>query len=299
MLRVPSADGAALERRLSAGEFEFRPVPHARFSAKGPGVVATYYASGKLVIQGEDPEAFAARFLDLAPDAQGSARSRPEARDGDHDETPDETAVGSDESGKGDFFGPLVVAGVRLDAASARALAGGEVRDCKQMSDSSVLRVGAALRARFPHAIARLDPPEYNAQHARLRNLNPMLAELHARVIRELAGAGMKVIVDQFAREDVLLGALRGLDVALEQRPRGEEVLVVAAASVIAREQFLLALRELSQEFAVDLAKGAGPPADLAARRFVALHGIEALGRVAKLHFKTTRKIAGPKRGPR
>jgi ribonuclease HIII len=199
--------------------------------------------------------------------------------------------IGSDESGKGDYFGPLVVAAVRLDAELAEKLAGGEVRDCKLMSDESVLRVGAALRANVPHAIARLDPPAYNAEHGRVRNLNPMLAALHAKAIRELAKPGMFVVVDQFAKEAVLLKALDGLDIRLEQRVRGEEILAVAAASVIAREQFLVALSELSEEFAVDLAKGAGPPVDRAARQFVALHGREKLGAVAKLHFKNTLKL--------
>ena len=76
---------------------------------------------------------------------------------------------------------------------------------------------------------------------------------------------------------------------------RGEEILAVAAASVIAREQFLTALRDLSDEYAVDLAKGAGTPVDKAARQFVALHGREKLARVAKMHFKNTLKL--PARG--
>ena len=293
MLRVPPESGAALERRLSGASFEFRPVPYARFSAKAPGVVATYYASGKLVVQGEDPEAFVALYLEGqgAPSASVPKQRRPAASD--------ETIVGSDESGKGDLFGPLVVAGVRLDVATAQALAGGEVRDCKTMSDESVLRVGAALRAKIPHAIARLDPPAYNAEHARVRNLNPMLAALHARVIRELAAPGMRVVVDQFARASVLERALDGLDVRLEQRPRGEEVLAVAAASVIAREQFLRSIAALSDEFAVELAKGAGPPADRAARRFAELHGSERLERVAKLHFKNLLRLTAPRPGGR
>ena len=289
VIELPAKLGAALEKRLAAGAFSFRATPHALFSAQGEGVVATHYRSGKLVIQGEHPEVFAASYLgavDVAPaKPQRTGREQP-ASDA-------ETMIGSDESGKGDYFGPLVVAAVRLDAELAGKLAGGEVRDCKLMSDDSVMRVGAALRANVPHAIARLDPPAYNAEHARVRNLNPMLAGLHAQAIRELASPGMYVVVDQFAKEAVLLKALDGLEIRLEQRVRGEEILAVAAASVIAREQFLLALHELSEEFAIDLAKGAGPPVDKAARQFVALHGREKLGCVAKLHFKNSLKLPG------
>jgi ribonuclease HIII len=87
--------------------------------------------------------------------------------------------------------------------------------------------------------------------------------------------------------------ALSGSGVNLVQHPRAESVPAVAAASVIAREQFLTGLSELSEQFGVDLNKGAGAPVDQAARRFVALHGFDKLGAVAKLHFKNTQKIPG------
>jgi ribonuclease HIII len=289
VLTLTREQGAALERRLAGERFAFRPVPHAVFSAKGAGLVATLYESGKLVIQGESPEAFAAQFLGSValPTPVAGRGDKPSPRPPEDVET----WVGSDESGKGDYFGPLVVAGVRLEPGDATALLGGPVKDCKLLSDAACLRLGPALRERFAHAVARLDPPEYNARHAALRNLNPLLAELHAQVIRELARPGMRVVVDQFAKESVLERALGGLDIRLEQRPRAEELAAVAAASIIARQEFLVRLRELSQEFAVELAKGAGPPTDRAAKQFVLLHGVERLGAVAKLHFKNTQKI--------
>jgi len=294
VLRLAPSAGAQLRARLQAAGFEFRGVPHAAFSARVPGVIATLYRSGKLVVQGADPEAFAARFLEgplpaarsAAPPSAGPPSSGPAAGAVE--------TVGSDESGKGDYFGPLVVAGVRLDPATAASLAQGEVRDCKTMSDDSVLRVAGLLRRTVPFAVARLDPPDYNATHARVRNLNPMLADLHAQVIAELAAPGMRVVVDQFANAKVLERALGGLDVRLEQRPRAESSeIAVAAASVIAREEFLRALAELSESVGVDLAKGAGAPTDRAARRFVALHGADRLGEVAKLHFRNTLKVGG------
>ena len=283
VLKVPPELGPEIERKLAAGAFSFRSTPHALYSAKGEGVVATHYRSGKFVIQGEHPEAFAAAYVGVEQPAADPRRAGP--REHDH------VVVGSDESGKGDYFGPLIVAAVRVEPELSRALAQGEVRDCKTMTDESVLRVGAALRAKVPFAIARLDPPEYNAEHARVRNLNPMLAALHAQAVGELCEPGMHVVVDQFGAAALLERALAHLRVDLEQRPRAEELLAVAAASVIAREQFLLALRELSERWATDLAKGAGAPVDNAARRFVRLHGLDRLGQVAKLHFKNTQKL--------
>lgn len=284
VLKLPAARGAALRSALAAAGYEFRGVPHAQFSARGPDLVATLYGSGKLVLQGAEPEAFVARFLEgEAPPSRPPAAERA---------TSVVTTVGTDESGKGDFFGPLVVAGVRLTPELAAALAGGEVRDCKLLGDASVMRIGAALRARVPFAIRRLDPPDYNAAHARLKNLNPLLAGLHAEVIRELAEPGVRVVVDQFANPRLVADLLRGLDVDLVQKTRAESSeLSVAAASILARQEFLAALAELGSTWGVELAKGAGAPTDRAGRRFVAEHGAAQLGQVAKLHFKNTQKI--------
>jgi ribonuclease HIII len=273
---------AALRRSVDAGDFEHRAVPHAEFSVKGDGVVATLYSSGKLVIQGADPDLFAARYLGLepagAPEPAAAVLSGP--------------LVGSDETGKGDYFGPLIVAAVRVEPAQARDLARSRVVDSKLLADETALRLGAALRSRYPHAIERLDPPRYNEVYAACDGgLNGVLADLHAQAIHRLARPGDHVVVDQFARASLLEERLADLDVTLEQRPRGEEIPVVAAASVIAREAFLLALRELSERVGVDLHKGAGDPVDRAGERFVRLHGDVGLADVAKLHFKNTQKI--------
>ena len=237
------------------------------------------------MVQGADPQSFADAWVGGAPAAPAKRR------DGAPQQT--ETTVGSDESGKGDYFGPLVVAAVRVTPEEAAKLSQGEVRDSKRVSDASALRLGGALRAHLPHAVVRLDPPEYNARHAAVGNLNPLLAELHAQAIHALAEPGMLVVVDQFAREAEMERALAGVDVRLVQRHRAEELPVVAAASLIAREEFLAALAELSEQEGVDLVKGAGEPVDRAARELVRLHGREALGRVAKLHFKNTAKLEG------
>lgn len=292
VLKLPPAQGAGLRTVLAAAGYEFRGVPHSLFSARGPDLIATLYKSGKLVLQGADPEAFAARFLEGTATPETRPAAAASRAPTDSPPVCAVTTVGTDESGKGDYFGPLVVAGVRLTPELAAALAGGEVRDCKLLGDASVMRIGAALRARVPFAIRRLDPPDYNATHARLKNLNPLLAGLHAEVIRELAEPGVRVVVDQFANPRLVAGALGELDVDLVQKTRAESSeLSVAAASILARQEFLAALKDLSATWGIDLAKGAGAPTDSAGRRFVAVHGAAQLGHVAKLHFKNTLKI--------
>ena len=284
VVQVPPADRARLRARLELGVFEHRTVPHALFSVKGEGAVATLYTSGKLVVQGEEPAVFVERFLGYGAPAEREAAEPREEGD-------ERTTIGSDECGKGDYFGPLVVAAVRLEPGESGKVRASGVRDSKTLSDESALRLGGALRGVFAHAVVRLDPEEYNRVHERPGHLNAMLADLHARAIRELHRPGVRVVIDQFGPEGLMRERLEGLDLELHQRPRAEEIPAVAAASVIAREEFLTALRALSEEFAVDLHKGAGEPVDRAARRFVSLHGREALGRVAKLHFKNTGRV--------
>jgi len=285
VVQVPTSRHAALRARLAAGDFEFRKVPHAAFSVKGGGVVATLYRSGKLVVQGPDPELFLARWTDFDAPEQAA----PAERGGLTKITGE--MIGSDETGKGDFFGPLVVAAVRLDGKVAEELVEWGVTDSKALSDTRALKLGVLLRAKLAHSVQRLDPEQYNERYPKYRGLNPLLADMHADAIRALAKPGVRVLVDQFANARVMRSALRGVDVKLEQAHRAERNVAVAAASVIARQEFLLALQELSEEYGVGLLKGAGSPTDRAGAEFVRLHGWDALGRVAKLHFKNTEKV--------
>ena len=290
VLRVDPERAPALRARFSEGAFDFRPVPHSLFSVKGEGVVATFYASGKFVVQGDDPARFVEHWLE---GAQGAPAAKKAAKQGGSASAAAEgqPLIGSDECGKGDYFGPLVVCAVRLEPAQTAELRKSEVRDSKTLGDEACLRLGAALRSRYAYAIEALEPPEYNATYQRPGQLNPMLADLHARAIRRLARPGDHALVDKFADERLVASRLRDLDLHLEQRVRAESEPAVAAASVIAREHFLLAMKRLSEEAGVDLAKGAGDPTDRAAREYVRLHGMAGLVRVAKLHFKNTQKL--------
>lgn len=295
-------EGEVLRRKLGEGAFEFRSVPHARFSVKGEGVVATLYGSGKLVVQGSDPRSFLLRFLErepapASPGAPHAGAAAEAARIAVLERGP---LVGSDEAGKGDWFGPLVVAAVRLEPADAARLREGGVMDSKRLADARVLALAGALGAHVPHAVERLDPPEYNRAYEELGNLNPLLARLHTRAIRAVARPGDAVLIDRFADERLMRRELAGdPDLAalelgeVQQLPRAERAMAVAAASVLARAAFLEGLHELSRTFGVDLPKGAGDPVDAAGRAFLALHPPERLGDVAKLHFRNTEKLLG------
>jgi len=294
VVKLDAAAQRALRERMEGGPFDYRNVPHAAFSAKGEGVVATLYTSGKLVVQGADAEAFLARYLgEHAPPASRASSPSRATADAPVPGLGEGPLVGSDEAGKGDYFGPLVTVACRATPTERDELIRAGVADSKTLSDERALRLGAALQGRYAFAVEVLDPPDYNREHARTKNVNIVLAAMHGRAIRALAQPDDMCLVDRFAREELVAGELKDLELDLHQTPRAEREPVVAAASIVARMVFLERLAQLSEDFAIQLRKGAGAPTDKSGRAFLALHDRDKLGQVAKLHFKNTQKIGG------
>jgi ribonuclease HIII len=205
--------------------------------------------------------------------------------------------IGIDESGKGDYFGPLVIAGVYVPRAQEAHLKALGVRDSKTLSDAKAATLAAQVRAQCPHAIVAIGPERYNALHASMKNLNRMLAWGHARALENLLEKVDcdRVVADQFGDERFLKNALmsKGRAVTLIQKPRAEEEVAVAAASILARAEFLRRLQELGTRHGVTSPKGASDAVVQAAKKFVGKHGENELGRVAKLHFRTTVSVLG------
>lgn len=203
--------------------------------------------------------------------------------------------IGIDESGKGDYFGPLVIAAVFVDATTQGELALMEVRDSKKISDGRILEMAPDIKTICPHSIVAIGPKKYNELYAKIRNLNRLLAWGHARALENLLETVSceRAIADQFGDERFILNALqeKGRKIVLEQRTKAESDLAVAAASILARAEFLIRLKRLSEEVGTTLPKGASPAVELAARMVVKKHGRERLDSVAKLHFKTTQAV--------
>ncbi len=200
--------------------------------------------------------------------------------------------IGSDESGKGDYFGPLVIAAAFVTPEIEPDLKLMEVRDSKMISDGRVLELARDLRQVCKHSIVAIGPQRYNELYEKIRNLNRLLAWGHARALENLLEQVNcdLAIADQFGDERFILNALleKGKRIRLVQRPKAEEDLAVAAASILARAEFLTRLRRLSDEVGTSLPKGASPSVELAARMVVKKHGRERLSTIAKMHFKTT-----------
>lgn len=279
----------ALRAFLVAAGFRIEARPHALFFATRPGVSVTAYASGKLLLTGAQAEEYAGvlggKGWTDAPAAPAALRVAAFA-----------PHVGADESGKGDYFGPLAVAAVLVpDVATARLLAEKGVRDSKLVPDAEAGALASLVRHRCPHEVRALAPPRYNEVYARFGNLNVLLASMHAECIESLLAreGAYPAHVDQFANGRVLDRQLGPLARAagVTQSVRGESDLVVAAASIVARAEFLAGLAQLEAQHGLRLPKGAGAPT-VAAARVVAARGGEALlAQVAKMHFATTRQV--------
>lgn len=203
--------------------------------------------------------------------------------------------IGIDESGKGDYFGPLVIAAVFVDATTQGELALMEVRDSKKISDGRILEMAPEIKTICPHSVIAIGPQKYNELYAKIRNLNRLLAWGHAKALENLLErvSCERAISDQFGDERFVLNALqeKGRKIVLEQRTKAESDLAVAAASILARAEFLLRLKRLSDEVGTTLPKGASPTVELAGKMVVKKHGQDRLGTVAKLHFKTTQAV--------
>jgi ribonuclease HIII len=216
--------------------------------------------------------------------------------------------IGSDEAGKGDYFGPLVASAVYVDERVLALLDTLGVRDSKRLSDAQNRRLAGEVRAvGGDRCVEVVVPPErYNALYEQFRaegkNLNTLLAWGHARAIETVLERVPceHVIVDQFADARYIQARLQRVQaragiqrLEVVQLPRAEANPAVAAASVLARDRFLAWLERASREFGLVLPKGASSAVEVAARALVARHGREALGRAAKLHFKTTARVLG------
>lgn len=209
--------------------------------------------------------------------------------------------IGTDESGKGDYFGPLVSVGVLVTERTAKQLSSVGVTDSKKLSDKRNVALAKEIMriCRDSFAIIEISPERYNALYHQFRkekkSLNTLLAWGHAKAIEEiLTRVDCKsAVADQFADESFILGKLqeRGKQIDLIQMHKAEQNVAVAAASILARARFLDKLNMLSAEYKIEFPKGASKKVIDAAKQFVGLHGEELLGKVAKLHFKTTNAV--------
>lgn len=203
--------------------------------------------------------------------------------------------IGTDESGKGDYYGPLTVAGFFLPEGQEEVLLELGIRDSKKISDNRVRELSDLIRKGYIHTIVAIGPEKYNELYTKLRNLNRLLAWAHSRAIENVLEEVpcTLAVTDQFGDRAFVLNALmkKGRNIDLIQKPKAEEDLAVAAASILARAEFLRRLYFLSQELGIDLPKGASGKTEEIGVELIQKFGIGILDKVAKKHFKITDRI--------
>lgn len=274
--------------------FRFEPRPYTLFFAqKGKVSVAVYEKGPKVVVQGKDSPDFITFVLE--PRVLGEARVGYE--DVHHPER-FEPHFGIDESGKGDFFGPLVIAGVYVDAGIAREFLDAGVTDSKRIgSDARIRGLAAVIRkSRTAQTLIVIPPPRYNQLIEKMGNVNRLLAWGHARAIENLCAEQPgcpRALSDKFANVQVLEKALMagGRRLRLDQQTKAESDYAVAAASILAREAYIDWMDSTSERVGVRLPRGASEAVKSAARQIVANGGAGALAPLAKMHFKTSAEV--------
>jgi ribonuclease HIII len=293
-LKLDAAQMEKLRSILSGRGWEAFEVAYARFAFKGRDCNVTAYESGKVVVAGKGTEEFVT--MTLEPDVTMTAKLG-------YDEVlhPDwfELHAGLDESGKGDLFGPVVAATVIAEKTAIEGWIKAGVKDSKKIVDTQIIKLDKLIRETHGVAVATClcGMPKYNLLMGRPRaNLNRLLAWQHATALvqalsRKKAPRGL---LDQFSKQPLVQRELTKMgvkDFDLAMRTKAEEDPVVAAASVVARAEYVRQMHSLSRDFGGPLQKGAGPIVKEQAAQIVARFGARALGNFAKLHFRTAYEV--------
>lgn len=299
--RLTDAQATALENYLREEGFTFREVPYAKFAGEKNKTNVVFYQSGKLVVQGKGTQEFV-EFV-LEPKILQEVKLGYETVLNPELLAP---RIGVDESGKGDFFGPMCVAGVYVNESVIGAWKDAGIRDSKNISSDRRIAELADIIRKTPgcvHSVVPIGNEAYNRLYHTMGSVNLVLAWGHARVIENLMGNSarmnpppVRAISDQFAYDKAVVGkALMklGRSIELVQRHKAEEDIAVAAASILARNEFVTRLAALSKQFEMTLPKGASAAVDAAAKEFIAKHGVDNLPKVAKMHFRTALRAQG------
>jgi ribonuclease HIII len=293
-----TSDQATRLRAVLAGAgWTFETKPYCLYAAsRGKVNVLVYEKGPKVLVQGKETQDFVTNLLE--PQVLGVAELGYEEV---HHPEMFEPHIGVDESGKGDFFGPLVIAGVYVDRQVTHALRDLGAVDSKRISsDDKVFKLADLIRSvpGLRWQVIQISPARYNELYEKFGNLNRLLAWGHAKIIETLlekVPSCPRAISDQFANPAVLQRALqtRGRTIELIQRTKAESDPAVAAASILAREGFVKWLVQTGQSQGIELPKGVSAAVKSNAARIFQRDGIEGLRQVAKLHFKTTQEVTG------
>lgn len=282
---------------------EEKTPPYAVFQVKQYDCVITLYESGKVMFQGLGADIEASMWKDLENhfndrDIDSETKQKEEKED-------DKTyyyydAIGSDEVGTGDYFGPIIVTATLVNKDTRKLLEELKIMDSKKMTDDKILRCAPIIMKKIPYVTFTLSNEKFNDLSGKGFNMNKIKAILHNRVLYELSSKDVsyhKIIVDQFTTPRSYFSYLKQENITdkvtkITFLTKGESKhLSVAAASVISRYIFLQEMDKLSNKYGLTLLKGASDKVDEVGKKIVAKYGKAELNKIAKINFKNTEKI--------
>ena len=283
-LKVDPSFWVHYKNLLLAENCTFSVPDYTFFQAKNKMWQFTFYKTGKILVQGKDIDYIVKKYLDENFKIQSEKLFT-------QDEIAPYPHIGIDESGKGDFFGPLVIAGCYLTEENACKLKNMGVVDSKKLDDKKILKLSEEIKTISVYNIVTVGNKKYNELYSKFKNLNKLLAWGHSTVLENLlVKTNAKIAIsDKFADEKVIICALKekGKSINLIQQTKAESDTAVAAASILARAEFVKRILKLSFDYKTEFPKGAGNNVLIQGREFLKKYGIKELENVSKTHFKT------------
>lgn len=290
------------------------PKQYAFWEIKNKDFSATFYNSSKFVIQGKNIDLLLNKLSEI-----GVTEAKCKMQNAKSDENSSKIQqcthlpyIGTDESGKGDFFGPLCVAGVMIDEKNRQLFIDLGIKDSKTLKDEAILKMAQQIQKNSVYSVIAISNAKYNELYAKFKNLNKLLAWGHARVIENILEKYNNnledktemplpqhlppceyALSDKFGDESLILNALmkKGRSIKLEQRVRAESDIAVAAASVLARATFVQKIKSMENFYGCKFAKGCNDGVKTCAKEFIKKYGKERLIEVSKAHFKTYNEV--------
>ncbi len=286
--KITQLQADKIKELLTKRNATFDVVQYSLWRAKTSSYQAIFYTSGKLLIQGKEVDSIAQEIDEiLGIKSTTEQATLIECNEGKY--------IGTDESGKGDFFGPLVVAGVQVDNTNKQKFIDLGIKDSKKLDDKKILILANQIKANAVHSVIVMTPIKYNELYNNFKNLNKLLAWGHARAIENILEKSPcnYALADKFGDESLIKNALmqKGKNIILNQMVRAEADIAVAAASVLARAEFVKRMQELENKYELPLSKGASSKVVEQAKEYVRTYSFERLNEVAKMHFKTVQEL--------
>lgn len=279
------------------------PPPYSIFQVKDFDCVTTLYESGKVMFQGIGADIEASYWTtqeriknNRIIDSTGKETKQKDSKD--VKTFINTSSIGSDEVGTGDFFGPIVVTATYVSKENINFLTDLGVRDSKKLTDDKIKKIAPEIIKKIPYSTFILTNTSYNKTHSEDLNMNKIKAILHNKVLCAIKNKNYdydKIVVDQFVYpkkyyEHIKDAKEKVTNITFMTKAE-DQCLSVAAASIISRYIFLKEMKKMSEEFNMEIPKGAGPIVDQVGIKIAKEYGFDKLKDIAKLNFKNKDKI--------